>query len=470
MSITLTKKDVIWGYFAQFFALASGIITLPLILSMLSTEEIAMNYLMITIGSLVSLFDFGFAPQFGRNITYIFSGAKQLRKEGIEISSTTINEVNYRLLATMIHTARYVYRRIGFMVLVVMLSLGTLYIAKATNGFNNINNSLITWLVYSFSTFFNIYYSYYASLLLGKGLIKESKIANIITSLLRITLTFIFLYSGLGLLGVALANLISPFANRFISYFYFFTQELKDKISSFKITKKEKIALFNIIWYNSKKLGLVFIGSYTITKLGFFLAGLYLSPNEVASYGLMIQLVGIISGIASTLFTVFQPKMAALRVRDNHQLLIRNFAFSMNVFYILFIFGATFLIAVVPSLLSMIESNAVLPSTFILILFSIIILLEGNHSNFATFIVTKNSIPFVKPSLIAGAAIGLGSFISLQFTTLGILGLVLVQGICQVVYANWKWPLVVCREFNISFTNFVSLGFKETCYKLKTIL
>lgn len=470
MGITLSKKDVIWGYFAQFFALASGIITLPLILSMLSTEEIAMNYLMITIGSLVSLFDFGFAPQFGRNITYIFSGAQQLKKEGVEISSSTKNEVNYRLLATMIHTARYVYRRIGFIVLAVMLSLGTLYIAKATNGFNNINNSLITWLVYSFSTFFNIYYSYYASLLLGKGLIKESKIANIITSLLRIILTFVFLYSGLGLLGVALANLISPFANRFISYFYFFTEELKDKISTFKISNKEKIALFNIIWYNSKKLGLVFIGSYTITKLGFFLAGLYLSPNEVASYGLMLQLFGIISGIASTLFSVYQPKMAALRVMDNHRVLIKNFAFSMNVFYILFILGATFLIALVPSLLSLIKSNAVLPSTFILLLFSIIVLLEGNHSNFATFIVTKNSIPFVKPSLIAGAAIGLGSFISLQFTTLGIIGLVLVQGICQVVYANWKWPLVVCREFNISFSEFVSLGYRETFYKLKTIL
>lgn len=83
MSITLSKKDIVWGYFAHFFSLATGLITLPLILNMLSTEEIAMNYLMITIGSLESLFDFGFAPQFGRNITYIFSGAQELRKEGI---------------------------------------------------------------------------------------------------------------------------------------------------------------------------------------------------------------------------------------------------------------------------------------------------------------------------------------------------------------------------------------------------
>lgn len=468
MSISLSKKDVIWGYIAQFFSLTTGLITLPLILNMLSTEEIAMNYLMITIGSLVSLFDFGFAPQFGRNITYIFSGAQELRKEGIEISSTS-NEVNYRLLATMIHTARYVYRRIGFIILFVMLTFGTLYISKATNGFSNVNNSLIIWIVYSFSVFFNIYYSYYSSLLLGKGLIKESKQASIYTSVLKIILTFAFLFGGLGLLGVALANLISPFANWYISYFYFFTQDLKNKISSYKISNTEKLELFKIIWYNSKKLGLVFLGSYAVSKLGMFLAGLYLSPNEVASYGLMLQLVGIITGIASTLFNVYQPKFAELRVRNDNALLIRNFAFSMNVFYILFILGTAFLILSGPPLLTVIGSNAVLPSTLV-VLFSIIMLLEGNHSNFATFIVTKNSIPFVKPSLIAGTAIGIGSFLSLQFTNLGILGLVLVQGLSQIVYANWKWPHVVCKEFHISFPSFILLGFRESFNKLKSTI
>ena len=75
--ISVTKKDIIWGYLAQFFLVASGLITLPLVLNILSAEEIGMNYLMLTIGSLVSLLDFGFAPQFGRNITYIFSGAQK---------------------------------------------------------------------------------------------------------------------------------------------------------------------------------------------------------------------------------------------------------------------------------------------------------------------------------------------------------------------------------------------------------
>ncbi|MDD4781838.1 MAG: O-unit flippase-like protein [Tissierellia bacterium] len=469
MSISLSKKDVAWGYIAQFFSLATGLITLPLILNMLSTEEIALNYLMITVGSLVSLFDFGFAPQFGRNITYIFSGSKKLQKEGIEIS-TESNGINYRLLATMIHTARYVYRRIGLIVLVVMLSFGTLYIAKATNGFSNVENSFIIWIVYSLSTFFNIYFAYYSSLLTGKGLIMESKKASIYTSFIKIILTFLFLYTGLGLLGVSLANLLAPFANRFISYHYFFTKDLKEKISAFIITKNEKIDLFKIIWHNAKKLGLVFLGSYAISKLGIFLAGLYLSPSEVASYGLMLQLVGIISGVASTLFSVYQPKFAELRVRNDNALLIKNFAFTMNIFYLLFIIGTASLIILGPPLLKVIGSNALLPPISIILLYSIIMLLEGNHSNFATFIVTKNSIPFVKPSLIAGAAIGVGSFLSLQYTNLGILGLVLVQGLCQIVYANWKWPHVVCKEFNINFPKFLTMGFKESFNKLKAFI
>ena len=53
--ISVTKKDIIWGYLAQFFLVASGLITLPLVLNILSAEEIGMNYLMLTIGSLVSL-------------------------------------------------------------------------------------------------------------------------------------------------------------------------------------------------------------------------------------------------------------------------------------------------------------------------------------------------------------------------------------------------------------------------------
>ena len=118
-AITITKKDVIWNYIAIFFNMGAGVIVLPLILHYLSAEEIGLNYLMLTISSMVALIDFGFSPQIGRNITYALSGAKRVEREGLQ--DEAIDGPNYRLLAIVIEAAKYIYRRLSVVVLVLLL-------------------------------------------------------------------------------------------------------------------------------------------------------------------------------------------------------------------------------------------------------------------------------------------------------------------------------------------------------------
>ena len=120
MDINISKSDVVWSYIAQFFRIGTGVLTLPLILHMLSTEEIAMNYLMMTIGTMVAMIDFGFAPQFGRNITYVFSGAQQLEKEGL--NTDVGNSINYHLLQCLIEVAKKVYGCMSIIVLILLLT------------------------------------------------------------------------------------------------------------------------------------------------------------------------------------------------------------------------------------------------------------------------------------------------------------------------------------------------------------
>lgn len=272
MQIKLTKKDFFWGYFAQFFSLASGLIVLPSILRLLTPEEVGMNYLMLTISSMVALFDFGFAPQFGRNITYVLSGAQKLKKDGIDESSIDNREINYHLLANMIGTAKYVYKRLAFLVLFFMLTVGSIYIYKVTNGFINIDNSFIIWILFSLSTFFNIYYTYYSSLLIGSGKIKDAEKANVFSKLTYIILVLLFLELRLGLIGVVLSNLISPFVYRILSYRWFYTKELKSKINSIVINEEEKKNLF----LNNHCLGMIrqfqdsyFQSNYAATVWGY---------------------------------------------------------------------------------------------------------------------------------------------------------------------------------------------------------
>lgn len=462
--IKLTKSDVVWSYISQFFNFGAGIITLPLILNKLDADEIGMNYLMITISSLIALLDFGFAPQFSRNFTYVFAGAPEIKKCGVVKSA---GKIDYNLLSNMIEVAKKVYSIIAIISLLLMITLGSAYIYKITNGFSTVHNSLLIWLIYSVSIYFNIYYVYYTSLLTGRGQVMESKRAMIAQRLTCILLTYLLLLIGLGLLGVVIANLLSPFVGRFISYRMFYDNHIKAQLKTSILDKNFQKELFHTIWYNAKKLGLAFFGAYAINKTSMFFAGLFLSLSEIASYGLLIQLTTIILGIATTFNSSSHPTYNYLRTEGNNSELIRRFAESVIIYYLIYILGCLTLIIVAPLVLGWIGSNTILPSKIIIISYCIVIFLEGNHSLFANFITTGNKIPFVESTLITGAVISIGSLIILKFSNYGLLGIIIIQGISESLYSNWKWPYEVCKEFKISYRNLMIAGIKMINYQIK---
>lgn len=457
MGVEITKKDVTWSYVAKLFQIGSGLVTLPLILRLLTTEEVGMNYLMLTVSSIVGLMDFGFSPQFGRNFTYVNSGARRLCREGVEEERG--GSIDWHLLSVLISTARFVYRRLSVLALIVMLTFGTGYIWYLTEGFTNVNNSLYIWILYSFSTYFNIYFSYYSSLLTGSGMIRESSQAAILSKSAYLVLCTLFLLLGWGLFAVVAANFIAPFVQRYVSYRAYFKPELKARLAEQTVTRDDIREAFSVIWFNAKKLGINFIGAYAVNKMGMFIIGFFLPLATIGSYGLLTQLTTIVSGIANTMFVTYLPKVSNCRVTGDRPMLKRTISFSMVVGQIIMLAGALGIIFVAPYLLELIKSQTMLPSRLICVLYLVIVALELNHSEFASVISTENKIPYVVPSLVSGGAIVLLTFIALKFTTLGLLGVVLVQGIVQAAYNNWRWPLWVFRELDMSISEFYGTGF-----------
>lgn len=457
MGVEITKKDVTWSYVAKLFQIGSGLVTLPLILRLLTTEEVGMNYLMLTVSSIVGLMDFGFSPQFGRNFTYVNSGARRLCREGVEEERG--GSIDWHLLSVLISTARFVYRRLSVLALIVMLTFGTGYIWYLTEGFTNVNNSLYIWILYSFSTYFNIYFSYYSSLLTGSGMIRESSQAAILSKSAYLVLCTLFLLLGWGLFAVVAANFIAPFVQRYVSYRAYFKPELKARLAEQTVTREDIRETFSVIWFNAKKLGINFIGAYAVNKMGMFIIGFFFPLATIGSYGLLTQLTTIVTGIANTMFVTYLPKVSNCRVTGDRPMLKRTISFSMVVGQIIMLAGALGIIFVAPYLLELIKSQTMLPSRLICVLYLVIVALELNHSEFASVISTENKIPYVVPSLVSGGVIVLLTFIALKFTTLGLLGVVLVQGIVQAAYNNWRWPLWVFRELDMSISEFYGTGF-----------
>lgn len=465
--IKLDKKDIIWSYLAQFLSMGVGVITLPFILNKLSAEEIGVNYILITIGSIIALVDLGFAPQFARNFTYVFSGAQELKKIGI---GKTDSEVNYELLAYLLKTARIVYLILALFAFLLLLLIGTPYLYKTTDGFNDVPNVVAVWIIYSLGIIFQIYYSYYFSMLLGAGKVKEQKKAIIGNKILYMIILIGGLYSNLGLLSVALAQMLSPFWGRWLSYRYFYTDDLKERFLQFNSFQRKRIVeIFQTLWFNAKRTAVMSIGVYAILRFSMFIAGLYLTLEEFASYGLMTQLVGLLGNVGCTYIQISQPKLASMRTTGQTTKLLSDFSLALIVYYFIFIAGSIVLILCGDQILSLIKSNVIFPERTILMMYCLVMFLEYNHSNFAILISSNNNVPFAPASIITGIAVCLGSFLVLKYSKLGILGLVIVQGICQLAYQNWKWPKMALEEFNTSYLKLLSLGMQTIKYSLKKI-
>ena len=158
--VSISKKDILWSYLSQFLSIGAGILILPAILHKLSSQEIGINYILLSISAFIPLLDAGFSPQFTRNITYVFNGANVLKKEGYDHLHTG-GSVNYRLLSSVIRATQYAYKRFALGVGLLLLSVGTFYMYIVTDRFATVNNMMWIWILFCLSVFCTIYLLYY---------------------------------------------------------------------------------------------------------------------------------------------------------------------------------------------------------------------------------------------------------------------------------------------------------------------
>ena len=460
MEVKATKNDVLLGYIAQIFNYGTGVIVLPVILSKLSANEIGMNYVMLSVGALVSMADFGFSGQIGKNVTYVLSGARKIFRGEVEIVRD--NTVDFKLLKTIIDASKFLYRRLSFGVLLILLTLGTLYMHHVTEGFSNVNNSLAIWVLYSVGVFFNLYFIYYNSLLTGAGLIKEQKLAAIYSRITYIVLCFVLIFSGFGLMSVVIANLVSPFVARYYSYYKFYTKEMRANLPTEKSEKKDVKEALSDIWVTAKKSGTNAIGQYVGSQGSTFMAGIFLPLAVTAQWGLMTQLFSVVHGLAINLAMTFYPEYCKLRVRGENELFVKKSSLSAATMVSILIMGGVSIIVLCPWLLNLIGSETKMPSSLLMSMFLVYMLIRTNAEIFAMMMTSRNVIPYPSAVLITAAAQLLFTVALLKFTTMGIWALFIGPAIAGVSYTLWKWPQLELVNMNISLTNYYQTGFKET--------
>lgn len=464
MLIKINKEDIIWSYTSQIFQFGSGIFILPMILKKLPTEEVGIWYVFLSVTALVNLLDFGFQPTITRNVSYVFSGVKKLIKNGISSEEIFDKTVDFLLLKSLIKTIKKIYRIISCFAFIILITAGTIYINSIIKNISNKNEIMIAWTIYILASCVSLYFYYYTPLLLGRGLIKELHKTIVISRSFYMIFSITALGFGYGLIAVAGANLISSFISSCIAFMYFYDKDIKNNFTNIKNKKTQDLS--SILWSNSFKIGLVSLGTFLILRVNTLLVAKFLDLKIVASYGLTLQIFTMLVQCSMILFNTYMPLFNNFRIKNQIEELKQKYSETYIVLLITFLIGMIIIIFSGNSILNYIGSKTLLLDKSYLLFMGIILLLELNHSIAASLITTKNEVPFVKPALISGIAIGIISFLLLKYTKLGIFGILLSQFIVQLSYNNWKWPIEILKDLKTNYIEILKMGIDNVVLKV----
>ena len=460
--IKISKKDIVWNYAGGIFGLGINFLLLPFILKMLNRNEIGLWYAFTSIGAMVSLFDFGFAPAIKRNITYVWNGAKNLIFEGVpDIEDKKEVKPNYNLLRSLIFTSKRIYLIISVIAITILLSIGTIYIISISP---KEEYYIYPWIIYSIAIFFNLYFSYWTPMLKGIGEIKRANQSLLISSLLYLILSIIGLLMGLGLLALSISYFIQGILFRIISK-YFFIKKVNININNkYKDDVDNDFSFKNIfkaIWPNASKQGLVTFGAWLIQKSTTLLCSFFLGLEITAQFGVSLQIYSFVFSGSALLFSSYIPEITSTKINNDQNRYKHIFSRAIFLQWFVGVIGIFAIIMFGPYILNTIGSNSRLLPNHILLILGIILFLECNHSTFASLITLSNKVPFVRAAILSGVGIITLSLIVLKFTKLGILGLVLSQGIIQLLYNNWRWPFWVMKEDKITIFKILNYVFND---------
>lgn len=443
------RKDIYWNYGATFLRIASSVLLLPLILKLMPSEMVGIWSIFMSITAFTILLDLGFNPSFTRNITYIFSGVNNLKVTGFDVVNNENITINYSLLKGVISAMRWFYLRMAIFLFLLLATLGTYYISYLLKNYvGNQYEIYIAWFLLCIINTYNLYSIYYDSLLQGKGLIKRSKQITIIGQLIYLLVAGLLIIYGFGLIAIVSAQAISVVIIRFLSYKSFFTNEIKIEIKNAENYSRENI--LKAIYPNALKIGFTSLGSFLVQRSSLIIGSLFLSLGDIATYGITMQLISVLGGLATVYMSTYQPLIAHQRVKNKLDNIKDLYIKGLFFMFVIYLIGSLFLVLFGDSAFSFIGSQTKFLPIPMLSVALLIGFLESNHSMAGGIMLSKNEVPFFKAALYSGAATFIVLIVLFKFTNLGLWSMIIAPGIVQGVYQNWKWPTVVKHELKIT--------------------
>jgi O-antigen/teichoic acid export membrane protein len=419
---------------------ALGFLLLIPIQSTLLTKEIfGVWYIFTALSSLaIMICQNGVTPTITRVASYLMAGSHSLDPhERRELKS---NGPNWIEIISLHRTTRGLAILLGAAGATVVGGIGYLFIFSDAVPSSLHHQCAIGWTIQVFGIGILISASILLAFIQGLDGMLHSQKALFIARTVCPIVTILGLYNDLGIYslgaGTAAMGITLLCSNlRFIS-------RTKKQTKTRWTPAKTFRSHIRYIWPTVWRFSLVNLGTWLILLSSTVIAGVYFGLREAGQLGLTQQAFQFCAAISSVWMTTATPQLCKLRANNSTIDLQRLFSTRRSRAIATYIFATTIVITCGPLVLEVAGAKThILPTPYLLTI-AIIYLLELHHGPIcAGLIMTTNAVPFVKSSIISGLSIALLSWTLAATTSLQLWSLIIAQGIIQLAFNNWYWPL-----------------------------
>jgi len=433
---------------------ASALLVLPLILKMLPKEEVGLWSVMIGLNSMIYLLDFGFFQTFSRSITYIYSGAKSLRKEGftpVEAGSP----VSYNLLKGVIKAMTRFYGFVSLILLLILFSGGVWYINRLLVGFEgDAGLAKLAWFTYGILLCYQFFTYYYDAALVGRGMIKRSRQIIVFSQTLHIIISSILLLSGLGLLSMVIGQSIATIVNRMLARRAFYDSETIYRLSY--EDNSEWLTILKTLFNTAYKSGLASLSWIFTNRMLSIIGALYVPLVTMASYGITKQITDITITISTVWFTTYYPKLTGEQLKNSlgevKRIYVKARLIAAGAFILI---TAAVVLTGEPILRFIGSSTSLLPLNLMLLLF-LASFFESMTQLSTSVLLSRNEVPYYKAQLITAIGAVLALFAALGISGGNIFFLIVIPFAAQLIYQHWRWAFKLYKELGVGLNDYLS--------------
>lgn len=452
------RADVYWNYAATFMRMASAVIILPLILRLLPSEEVGLWTVMIGLNSMIYMLDFGFFKTFSRAVTYVFTGAKSLQKEGFTPVDPG-SEISYPLLKGLLKSMSRFYGIMSLIFLLLLFTGGIWYIERLMEGFVG-DTAMAKWAWYTYGVLlcYQFFTYYYDAALVGRGMIKRSRQIIVFSQTMHIIVSSVLLLSGIGLISMVIGQTIATLTNRYLARRAFYDSEIRQRLS--EVTAVEWREIIRNLFNTAYKTGLAGLSWVFANRMLALIGALYIPLTVMASYGISKQLADITLTLSVVWFGAYYPKLTGDQINKSIHEVKRIYIKAQIIAVAVFISAAFTIIVAGDPLLKLIGSSTPLLGKSLLILLFFATMLEALTELATSVLLSRNEVPHYKAQSMTAIVILLLLFGSLQYTNAGVVLLIAVPFVAQLAYQHWKWSMKLYKEMEIKLSDY-SAGIKS---------